>query len=412
MGAFSSEMICCQDGSGAHELTSNVLPMWALDPTVTHLNHGSFGAVLEEVLALQSDWRRRFEENPTRFVMRALQPGIDASRRAVAEFVGSDPQGIVFTRNATTGVASVLRSIEHQLGPGDQILTTSHDYNAVRQILRFTAERTGVEVVVAKVRFPVDDPGQVLDAVTGAVTDNTRLALIDHVTSPTALVYPVADIVEALEPDIPVLVDGAHGPGQVALDLSHLGASWYTGNLHKWVCAPKGAAFLHSRPDRRAGTVPTVISHGFNAPIASPEERYNVLFDWLGTDDFSPWLVLPEVLRLVGDLHPEGWDGIMGDNHRLILQARRELSESVGAPLAAPESMIGAMAAIVLPDADGPDPGGELSPLMAKLDEEDFEVLAMNWPGWPSQVLRLSAHLYNRIEEYRGLGDVLTDLVA
>ncbi|MGA8038518.1 MAG: aminotransferase class V-fold PLP-dependent enzyme [Acidimicrobiia bacterium] len=386
--------------------------MWALDPSIRHLNHGSFGAVLEEVLDSQTEWRRRFESNPTRFVMRDLQPGIDAARASVARFVGSDDAGIVFTRNATTGVASVLRSIEHRLGPNDQVVTTSHDYNAVRQILNFTAERTGVEIVVAKIPFPISDPADVIDAVDRAVTDRTRLAVIDHITSPTALVYPIREIVGHLEPDVPVLVDGAHGPGQVPLDLEALGASWYTGNLHKWVCAPKGAALLHTRADRRAATVPTVISHGFNAPIEQAKDRYNLLFDWLGTDDFSPWLVLPDVLRLVSALHPGGWDGIIEANHRLVLQARDEVATAIGAGPAAPGSMVGSMASIVLPDAAGADPGGDLSPLMSTILDRGFEVLVMSWPRWPRQLLRISAHLYNEIEEYRELAAELARLVA
>ncbi|MGA7096277.1 MAG: aminotransferase class V-fold PLP-dependent enzyme, partial [Acidimicrobiia bacterium] len=244
------------------------------------------------------------------------------------------------------------------------------------------------------------------------VTDRTRLAVIDHITSPTALVYPIREIVGHLEPDVPVLVDGAHGPGQVPLDLEALGASWYTGNLHKWVCAPKGAALLHTRADRRAATVPTVISHGFNAPIEQAKDRYNLLFDWLGTDDFSPWLVLPDVLRLVSALHPGGWDGIIEANHRLVLQARDEVATAIGAGPAAPGSMVGSMASIVLPDAAGADPGGDLSPLMSTILDRGFEVLVMSWPRWPRQLLRISAHLYNEIEEYRELAAELARLVA
>jgi isopenicillin-N epimerase len=381
--------------------------MWALAPGTHHLNHGSFGAVLHEVLDVQTEWQRRFEADPTRFVFRELQPAMDRARDAVADFVAADPVGLVPVRNATTAVASVLRSFEPLLRPGDQLLTTAHDYNAVRQILRFTAERTGAEVTVAQIPFPIEDPIQVTKAVLAAVTERTRLAVTDHVTSPTALVFPIEAIVSALEPEVPVLVDGAHGPGQVPLAIDDLGASWYTGNLHKWVCAPKGAAFLHSRSDRIEMTVPAVISHGYNAEVEGPEDRYRALFDWLGTDDFSAWAVVPDALRVMAALEPGGWDGVMKRNHDLVLEGRRVLSQAVGIPVAAPDEMVGSMASVILPDASGPDQGSELSPLMDELFNAGFSSLVMNWPKWPRQLLRISAHLYNTADDYIALADRL-----
>lgn len=386
--------------------------MWALEPGTRHLNHGSFGAVLAEVLDLQSEWRSRLEANPSRFVFRELETATDRARHAVAEFVGADPAGVVPVRNATTGVASVLRSVEPTLEPGDQLLTTAHDYNAVRQVLRFTAERTGSEVVVAPVPFPVEDPSQVIGAVLDAVTPRTKLAVIDHVTSPTALVYPLRELVSALEPQVPVLVDGAHGPGQVPLALDLLGASWYTGNLHKWTCAPKGAAFLSTRPDRIATTVPPVISHGYNAPALGAEERYRHLFDWLGTDDFTAWVVVPDVLRLVGGMEAGGWEGVMERNHDLVLEGRAVIAAAVGTALPAPDEMVGSMASVLLPDGEGPAPAGELSPLMGPLFDAGFAALVMNWPEWPRQLLRVSAHLYNTPDDYLALAGALAGALA
>jgi len=332
---------------------------------------------------------------------------MDRARDAVGEFVGADPAGLAPVRNATTGIASVLRSFETLLRPGDQLLTTAHDYNAVRQILRFTAERTGAEVVVARVPFPIEDPVQVTECVLAAVTPRTKLAVIDHVTSPTALVFPIQDIVGALEPKISVLVDGAHGPGQVPVAVDDLGASWYAGNLHKWVCAPKGAAFLHARADRIEMTMPAVISHGYNAMVESAEDRYHELFDWLGTDDFSSWAVVPEALRLVGGLEAGGWDGVMKRNHDLVLEGRRLISETVAISLPAPDEMVGSMASVFLPDATGLDPGGDLSPMMGELFDASFSAIVMNWPGWPSQLLRISAHLYNTSDDYSALAERL-----
>jgi isopenicillin-N epimerase len=382
--------------------------MWALEPGTHHLNHGSFGAVLEEVLAAQSEWRRRIEANPTRFVIRELPSRMERSRDAVGRFVGADSSGIVPVRNATAGIASVLRSMEPLFEPGDQILTTSHDYNAVRQILRFTAVRTGAEVVVAPIPFPVESPSQVVETVLNRVTNRTRLVVVDHVTSSAALLIPIESIVAALEPEVPVLVDGAHGPGQVPLDLDRLGASWYTGNLHKWACAPKGAAFLHTRPDRREMTVPTVISHGYNAPLGDQDDRYQLLFDWLGTDDFTAWAVVPDALEMVGSLEAGGWDAVMKRNHELVLEGRKVIADSAGPALPAPDEMVGAMAAVRLPDGTDEPPPGELSPLMDELMDLGFVTLVMNWPEWPAQLLRISAFLYNTVEEYRALAEALS----
>jgi isopenicillin-N epimerase len=381
--------------------------MWALEQGTHHLNHGSFGAVLQEVLELQDEWRRNVEANPTRFFLRELQPAIDRSRDALAKFVGAEPGGIVPVRNATSGVASVLHSIEPDIRPGDQLLTTAHDYNAVRQILEFTALRSGAEVVVVEVPFPIDSPGEVTKAVTDRVTERTRLAVIDHVTSSTALLFPIYDIVASLEPQTPVLIDGAHGPGQVSIEIDRLGASWYTGNLHKWTCAPKGAAFLHTRSDRREMTVPHVISHGHNALIDNPEDRYQLRFDWLGTDDLSAWGVMPDALDIVGGLDPGGWEAVMKRNHELTLYGRRVIADAVGTELPAPDEMIGSMATIPLPDGVGPDPGGDLSPLMGNLIDRGFVTLVMNWPTWPRQMLRISSHVYNSPDEYRDLADAL-----
>ena len=386
--------------------------MWSLSPDVHHLNHGSFGAVPVSVQEEQDEWRRRWEANTTGFVLEELQPALDQARLTLANFVEADPAGLVFVRNATTGVASVVRSIEHTLHPGDELLTTSHDYNAIRQTLEFVADRAGARVVVPEIPFPIGSPEQVTESILNAVTDRTRLAVIDHITSPTAVVYPIGDIVAGLEPEVPVVVDGAHGPGQLPLDISGIGASWYTGNLHKWTGAPKGAAFLHTRRDRIDETVPTVISHGWNAEIPEGRSRYWALFDWLGTDDMTPWLVVPEALRALAALDPDGWLGLMRRNHRLVLEGRSIICDKLGLEPPVPDEMVGSMAAILLPDATGQDPGDQLSPLNFELMKRGFETLVMVWPRWPHQVLRVSAHHYNTADEYGALAAVLSEVVG
>lgn len=383
--------------------------MWSLSPELHHLNHGSFGAVPIPVQEARVEWLRKWETATTAFVLDELPKALDRAREEVATFVGGSAAGTVFVRNATTGIASVARSIEPWLGPGDEIVTTGHDYNAVRQTLEFTAARTGSRVVVAPVPFPIDDPEVVTANVLAEVGDRTRLVVVDHITSPTGLVFPIDEIVTALEPEVPVLVDGAHGPGQVPLDLDRLGASWYTGNLHKWVCAPKGSAFLHTRADRVDETYPAVISHGWNVPGPS---RYHALFDWLGTDDITPWLVVPDAIRTVGALEPGGWPAVMRRNRQLALDARAVVSAALGVDPPAPESMVGSMASVPLPALLGETQSGALSPWNAELLEAGFESLVLLWPEWPGQLLRLSAHHYNTLDEYQGLATAVSELAG
>ncbi len=382
--------------------------MWSLSPDIRHLNHGSFSAVPVEVQQAQDEWRKRWEANTTAFIFNDYQPALDRARQVLARFVGADEAGLVFVRNATTGVASVVRSLEPSLKPGDELLTTSQDYNAVRQTLEYTAMVTGARVVVVDVPFPMETREQVTEAVLGRINDRTKLAVIDHITSPTGVVFPIEDIVQQLEPDVPVLVDGAHAPGQVPLALDALGASWYTGNLHKWLCAPKGSAFLHTRDDKIGMTVPTVISHGWNAPLRPGGSRYQALFDWLGTDDNSPWLTVPDAIRVGDSLEPGGWPALMERNHRLALEARDLLNLRLGTAKTVPDEMVGSMATIPLPDREGADPGGIISPLNLELLDAGFETMVMNWPEWPRQLLRISAYHYNSIEEYAALADELT----
>jgi isopenicillin-N epimerase len=278
--------------------------------------------------------------------------------------------------------------------------------------VEFTAARTGAGVVAVDLPFPLASPSQVTEAVVAAVRPRTKLVVVDHISSPTGLLFPLEDILAQLEPDVPVLVDGAHGPGQVPLDLDALGASWYTGNLHKWVCAPKGAAFLWTRADRVDHTFPVVISHGWNTPMVGGESRYHALFDWLGTDDMTPWLAAPAAIRCVGGMVSGGWPEVMRRNHEMAVSARSVLCDALGISPPAPEAMVGSMAAIPLPDGEGQVGRDLLSPLNGQLLAAGFETLVYPWPEWPSQLLRVSAHLYNTLDEYEKLASTLSELVG
>jgi isopenicillin-N epimerase len=369
---------------------------WTLDPEVCFLNHGSFGACPAPVLASQQRWRARLESEPVRFMLRELEPALETARAALAGFVGADPADLVFVTNATTGVNTVLRSL--RLRPGDELLVTDHAYRACRNALDAVAAASGARVVCAALPFPLQDPGQVVEAVLARVTPATRLLLIDHVTSPTALVLPVAALVEALAArGIDVLVDGAHAPGMLALDLARLGAAYYTGNCHKWLCAPKGAGFLHVRRDRQAGVHPLVTSHGATSP-RTDRSRFQLEFLWGGTHDPTALLTLPEALSCLGGLLNGGWPALRAANHALALEARDALCRALGCAAPAPDEMLGSMASVPLSPSRGrpPDAVLGLDALQERLWlRHKIEVPVMAWPAWPQRLLRVSAQIYN-----------------
>ena len=307
---------------------------WTLAPDVAFLNHGSFGACPKPILELQASLRLQMEAEPVQFLWRRYEERLELARRQVAKFVGCRPQDLVFVTNATTGVNAVVRSLK--LRPGDEILTTNHDYNACHNVLVEAARQAGARLVVAQVPFPLGSADEVLEAVVGAVTRRTRLALLDHVTSNTGLVFPVAQLIRELEErGVDTLVDGAHAPGMLPLNLSRLGAAYYTANLHKWTCAPKGAAFLWVREDKQREMQPAVISHGNNTPRPG-YSAFQDRFDWAGTFDPSAWLCAGEAIRWLGELLPGGWRELRERNHRLAVEARRAALRGIGGGSALP----------------------------------------------------------------------------
>jgi isopenicillin-N epimerase len=386
--------------------------LWPLDPAVAFLNHGSYGACPAEILRLQSALRAEMEAEPVRFLGRELEGRLDAARAALGAFVGADADDLAFVANATGGVNAVLRSL--RLEAGDELLTTDHAYAACRNTLDYVAERTGARVVVATVPFPVADPEAVVDVVLAGVTPRTRLALVDHVTSPTGLVLPLARIVAALNArGVDTLVDGAHAPGMIPLDLGRLGAAYYSANCHKWLCTPKGSAFLWVRRDRQAAIHPLTISHGAKGERAG-RTRFRLEFDWTGTQDPTAWLTVPRAIEYLGGLVEGGWPALMARNRGLALDARRRLCAAVGAPPAGPPPMIGSLASVLLPDNPSTPTGWRVpEPLQARLFEgHGIEVPVMRWPGPPRRLVRVSCQLYNRVEQYAALADALRKELA
>jgi isopenicillin-N epimerase len=409
----------------------NLARHWLLDPDVTYLNHGSFGACPRPVLELQTELRERLEREPVRFLDDELEGRLDAARAALAAFIGAQPLDLVFLPNATTGVNTVLHSLE--LRPGDEILTTDHEYNACLNAVKATAAAAGATVVVARLPYPVGSPDEIVAAISAAATPRTRLALYSHVTSPTALVLPIERIAASLaERGIESLVDGAHAPGMVAIDLERLarvGVAWYTGNCHKWLCAPKGAGFLWVRADRQASIKPLVVSHAANS--ARTDRSYFVqAADWTGTIDPTPYLCVPAALDFVGSLLPTGWPGLMAANHRLVQAARSLLLRTLGPRPLAPEEMLGAMATVELPAGIEPPPPAIEAGTPAGttygadrlhdvlFERHHIEVPVFLWPPVAQadrptlRLLRISAQVYNSLADYERLAQALRDLAG
>ncbi len=383
---------------------------WTLDPAVTFLNHGSFGACPRAVLQAQADLRARLEAEPVRLLARELEGLQDAVRQALGAFLNADPEGLTLVANATVGVNTVLANL--QLAPGDEILVLDHGYAACRNAVDRVAARLDARVVVAQVPFPLVADDAVLEAMARVLTPRTRFCLIDHVTSPTALVLPLARIVPWLKArGVAVLVDGAHAPGQVAVDLTALNAEYYTGNCHKWLCAPKGAAFLHVRADRRAGFVPLITSHGM-AVARTDRSRFRLEHDWTGTGDPTPWLTVPAALAWMAQLQPGGWPARQAANHALVLQARDLLCAALDVPPPAPDAMLGAMAAIPLPPLRvPPQPPSLFDPLQDHLwHAHGIEVPVMDWPSPRVRLIRISAQAYNSLDQFHFLADQLRAL--
>jgi len=363
---------------------------WLLDPEVAFLNHGSFGATPRAVLAEQERWRALMERHPTHFMSEELPPALRAAAARLAVFVGARAEDLVFVENATAGCNAVLRSLS--FAPDDEILVTDHGYPAVRKAAEYVASRTGARVVEASVPFPIEDAAQVVTAVAARLGPRTRLAIFDHITSPTAIIFPMRELIKLCRTaGVPVLIDGAHAPGMLPLDVPSLGADWYTGNCHKWLMAPRGSAFLWVAPERQADTHPLVISHGFG-------QGFTAEFDWVGTRDPSAWLSVPAAI----DFHERlGGARLRERNAELAREQATLLASAWNAERGAPDALTGSMAAVRLPLNGAATPERALELRRALFDAHRIEAPVTAFAGalW----VRISAHAYNRPEDYARL---------
>ena len=366
---------------------------WTLDPDFVSVNHGAYGATPRAVLDAQTAWRARMEAQPGRFMRAELPGALRAAATRLAAFLGAAADDLAFVANATEGCNAVLRSFP--FAPGDEILVLTHGYGAVRNTVRYVADRAGARMTEAAIPWPRPAPEAVLAAVVAALSGRTRMAVIDHITSPSALVLPIAEIVAACRArGIAVLVDGAHAPGQVPVDLAALGADWYTGNCHKWLCAPKGAGFLWAAPARQAGLHPPVISHGL-------DQGFLAEFDWTGTRDPSAFLAVPAALDF--------WEGLGGTtlaarNRTLAAAAGAALAARLGTEVGTDGAGAGSMATVRLPIAPDRAEAFAARLLAAGTDAPVHRIGDAAW-------LRISAQAYNTRADYDRLGEILARLL-
>ncbi len=381
---------------------------WSLARQITFLNHGSFGACPQVVLAEQQRLRSQMELDPVRFFMQDFEPLLDDARHKLAQFVGASPEDLVFVPNATTGVNTILRSLHFH--PGDEILTTDHTYNACQNALNVVGERENIQIVRAPVPFPLESPDQIIESVMQKVTPKTKLVLLDHATSQTGLIFPIEKLISQLTKlGIDTLIDGAQAPGMVSIDLSKIGATYYTGNCHKWLLSPKGAGFLYIRSDRQSQIRPIVISNGTNSP-RTDKSKFHLEFDWTGTDDRTAYLSVPTAINFIDSQLENGWSELMQRNHQLAVTARKIIAETLGVALPCPDAMIGAMASIPLPHKRPNFPPEQLQSDLY----DRYQIQVPIFYFWPTQqwIVRISAQLYNTEAQYEKLAQALQELLG
>jgi isopenicillin-N epimerase len=372
------------------------LAAFELDPNYLHLNHGSFGAVPRAVRLEQDRVRAELERNPTRYYGDELPPAMRRMAAEAATLFGGRGEDWVFCENATSAVCAVLYALG--LKPGDEILTTSHAYGAVLKAMALVAARRGAHLKIAKLPAILESEDEIIHGVARELDPRIKLLVVDHITSATATIFPVARIAAlAHAAGIPVLVDGAHAPGQVALDAPAIGADWYTGNAHKWLFAPRGCGLLWTAPDRQEETRPAVLSHG-------TDHGYTEAFDWIGTRDPSPWLCFEAAAFAHGRF---GGENLMAGNRALAARAARELSHTLSARAMAPESMRAAMATLTLEDRPATE---EMALGLRQTLSESHRIMIPVHAFGGRLCFRISAQIYNAPEDYQRFAEVCRPL--
>lgn len=380
------------------------------DPTVVYLNHGSFGACPTKIVEAQQRHRDRVEADAMQFYLHDMWGMVDRSRQALGPLIGASAEDIVFVNNATTAVATVLNNLT--LEAGDELIVTNYEYPACLNNFEFVANRNGARVVVADLPWDGIDEDSVVDAIVSKVTDRTKLVLISLITSATAIRIPVERIIRELKAlGVETLLDAAHGPGCVPMSVDSWGAAYTTGNGHKWLCSPKGVAFLHVRKDLQEGFRPLVLSnHAQTLEVSSARTKRSAMnheFDYMGTDDRTAVLSIADSIEFLEGLMPGGIDALMAHNRALCLEARGVLCEILGTQPVVPDSMIGALAVIDVRS-------GSMEPreLRERLfAEHRIETMIVPSPTSGELMVRVSPQVYNSIEQYVYLGEAIKSVL-
>ena len=372
---------------------------------ITQLNNGSYGCCPEVVLSAQSELRRRLEGDPVHFFKHELEFYSDDARGAISRFVNAPAKDLALIPNGTVAVSTVLSNLD--LKAGDEILITDHEYMATMNELNKLCRQTGAVVRVAKIPFPNVDPVQVVESILGAVTSRTRVALISHICSASAIVLPVERIVPELRSKgIDVFLDGAHTPGQVPLDIAALNPTWYAASCHKWLATPKGTGFIYASPDRQAGFKPLALSCRVHE---EREDRAAFLcdFDYMGTNDYTGNLAIPVAIEHMGAQLPGGWNALYQRNHDLVVAGAQIICDAMGIKQRVPESMIGTMVGIPLPGTVTEGNIYDDALWDALYLTHNIQVPVWALPGVHPRVMRVSAQLYNTIEDFERLAGAL-----
>jgi isopenicillin-N epimerase len=401
--------------------------LFLLDESVTYLNHGSFGACPRPVFEAYQRWQLELERQPILFLDRQIDSLMKNSRARLGAYLGVDPDDLVYFPNPSTAVNMVARSLASPhvgfLRPGDEILTTDHEYGAMDRTWRFICRRTGACYVQQPIPLPVTTQEELVERFWGGVNEHTRVIFVSHITSPTALIFPVAEICRrARQAGLLSIVDGAHAPGQIALDLSELGADFYTGACHKWLCAPKGSAFLYARREVQGWLEPLVVSWGWNRDSQTLEvsetSRVSSRFvedqEWQGTRDISAFLAIPAAIDFQAE---HDWPQVRAECHELLRDARRHVEELTGLPGICPDKDLTGLGdlsclhAWYAQMASLPLPACDAAALQRRLyDEYRIETPIIDWNG--RQFVRVSIHGYNTPEDVDALVEALRVLLA
>jgi isopenicillin-N epimerase len=383
---------------------TNLRESFLLRPDVVFLNHGSFGACPRPVFDAYQAWQLELARQPVEFLGRRFEGVMRAAREALAAYVGANADDLVYVPNATTALNVVARSLP--LGPGDQVLATDHEYGAIDRTWRFVCQKRGARYVNQPLPLPLESAEQVVEALWAGVTAHTRVLFLSHITSPTAVILPMAELIRrARKAGILTVVDGAHTPGQIDLDLTALGVDFYTGNCHKWLCSPPGSAFLYARREAQHLVEPLVVSWGWeDRPdrFGKPVRSFVAENEWQGTRDPAAYLSVPAAIQFQAE---HDWPTVRQGCHELLRYARQEITKMTGLEPICPDSpeWYMQMATILLPPCNAEE-------LKRRLyDEYRIEVPIITWGG--RQFVRMSVQAYNTREDavalLRALGDLL-----